>query len=43
MPSDYGSKLTPQEIDDLIHYLVSVAKAEKSSQGKWKGEEDDED
>ena len=43
MPSDYGSKLTRQEMDDLIHYLVSVAKTEKSSQDNWNGAEEDED
>lgn len=43
MPSDYGSKLTRQEIDDLIHYLVSVAKTGKSSQDKRNGAEEDED
>jgi cytochrome c oxidase cbb3-type subunit 3 len=43
MPGDYGSKLTRQEIDDLIHYLVSVAKTGKSSQDKRNGAEEDED
>jgi cytochrome c oxidase cbb3-type subunit 3 len=43
MPSDYGSKLTRQEVDDLIHYLVSVAKTGRSSQDKRNGAEEDED
>jgi cytochrome c oxidase cbb3-type subunit 3 len=43
MPGDYGSKLTRQEIDDLIHYLISVAKTGKSSQDKRNGAEEDED
>lgn len=26
MPSDYGSKLTPQQLNDLVSYLLSVAR-----------------
>lgn len=42
MPNDYGPKLTAQELDDLVHYLVSVAKAQSGSQGE-RNDGDDED
>jgi cytochrome c oxidase cbb3-type subunit III len=40
MPSDYGSKLSAQQIDDLINYLVSVS---KSSEGNSANKDEDED
>jgi len=27
MPSDYGSKLAPQEVNDIVSYLMSVGNA----------------
>jgi putative heme-binding domain-containing protein len=41
MPGDYGTKLRSQELDDLVHYLISVAKTNKNSQvsPKEKGDE----
>jgi cytochrome c oxidase cbb3-type subunit 3 len=44
MPADYGSTLTPNEIDDLVGYLLSVAKSGpivKAKKSKWQ-EEDNE-
>ena len=42
MPSDYRSALTPNEIDDLIGYLVSVAKSGPAARAKKsKGQEDE--
>jgi hypothetical protein len=29
MPTEYGSILSPNELDDLISYLMSVAKVSK--------------
>jgi cytochrome c oxidase cbb3-type subunit 3 len=40
MPTDYGATLSPAELDDLVSYLVSVAKAAKSSK-KTNWEDDD--
>ena len=28
MPDDYASRLSPQELDDLVSYLVSIARGE---------------
>jgi putative heme-binding domain-containing protein len=34
MPSDYATKLTKQDLDDLISYLISVAAETKSQKTK---------
>jgi len=44
MPSDYGSQLSRTELDDLVSYLVSTARAARQSQSsgkKSKHEEED--
>ena len=41
MPSDYGSKLTTAQIDDLVSYLSSVSRASPSVPAK--GEDSDEE
>jgi cytochrome c oxidase cbb3-type subunit 3 len=40
MPTDYGATLSSAELDDLVNYLVSAAKATKSSK-KANWEDDD--
>ena len=40
MPADYATTLKPAELDDLVSYLISAAKLEKS--GKKANGEDDE-
>jgi len=43
MPSDYGSVLNRAELDDLVSYLVSTARAAKQTQAsgeKSKGDEE---
>ena len=39
MPSDYGSKLTPTQLDDLVSYLLSVSHASGPAPVKDKDEE----
>jgi putative heme-binding domain-containing protein len=45
MPSDYGSKLSRGELDDLVSYLISTARAKKQTQAPGtkskRAEEDD--
>jgi cytochrome c oxidase cbb3-type subunit III len=44
MPADYGSTLSPSELDDLVSYLVTVAKTEKTvgaNKSKWQEKEKD--
>ena len=44
MPADYGSTLDTNELDDLVGYLVSVAKKEKrveAKKRKWEDEDND--
>jgi putative heme-binding domain-containing protein len=43
MPADYGSKLSSKQLDDLINYLVSVAKAGKPSHDKENHDDEDDD
>lgn len=31
MPSDYGTRLTPQQLDDLVGFLVKASKARNGS------------
>jgi putative heme-binding domain-containing protein len=33
MPSDYGSTLSPQELDDLVSYLMNISRAETVQTG----------
>ncbi|PYX58633.1 MAG: hypothetical protein DMG73_10305 [Acidobacteria bacterium] len=40
MPSDYGSTLSRQELDDLISFLVSTSKSSKARQSADNGEPD---
>jgi hypothetical protein len=40
MPSDYGSALSRQELDDLISFLVSSSKSSKARQSADDGEPD---
>jgi putative heme-binding domain-containing protein len=42
MPSDYGSTLTPAQLDDLIGYLMTIARETKGtsvSAAKWEDED----
>jgi putative heme-binding domain-containing protein len=42
MPADYGSTLNPNEIDDLVGYLVRIAKSEpttRARKSKWQEDE----
>lgn len=43
MPADYGIRLSPAELDDLVKYLFSVAKREAKPTKPAKVEEPDED
>lgn len=43
MPSDYAARLSPQEVDDVISYLMSVARsAPRNQDGKQKEQSADE-
>jgi cytochrome c oxidase cbb3-type subunit III len=41
MPADYGSRLTPAQLDDLVGYLMSVARQTKSQSPADPEREDD--
>jgi putative heme-binding domain-containing protein len=44
MPADYGSTLDSKELDDLVSYLVSVARAsnrEEATKSKWQDDDND--
>jgi cytochrome c oxidase cbb3-type subunit III len=43
MPSDYGSVLSPAELDDLVKYLFSVARTAKQPQASGKKSKCDEE
>jgi putative heme-binding domain-containing protein len=42
MPADYGSTLSSSELDDLVGYLMTVARKNQSKGSKRQEEEDDE-
>jgi putative heme-binding domain-containing protein len=39
MPSDYGAKLTPAQLDDLVSYLLNISSASVPAPAKDKDEE----
>lgn len=39
MPADYNSRLKPSELDDLVSYLVTVAKTGQAKK-QWQGEDE---
>jgi cytochrome c oxidase cbb3-type subunit III len=39
MPADYDSRLKPSELDDLVNYLVTVAKTAQAKKG-WQAEDE---
>lgn len=41
MPSDYGQKLTAEQIDDLVNYLVSIGNHHPAAAKRGSKEEDD--
>jgi len=45
MPADYGSRLSPRELNDLVSLLISVARHDKSGPDTTKkaGEPNDKD
>jgi len=43
MPSDYGSRLSPAELDDLVNYLFNAARAVKQPQASGKKSRHDEE
>jgi putative heme-binding domain-containing protein len=38
MPSDYGSTLSPRELDDVVSYLINASKASESEIAKERDE-----
>jgi cytochrome c oxidase cbb3-type subunit 3 len=41
MPTDYGSKLTSEQLNDLVSYLASISRASRSAPVKDKDSDDD--
>jgi cytochrome c oxidase cbb3-type subunit III len=41
MPANYSSTLTAAELDDLVSYLITVARSNQRNQAQAKGEEDE--